>query len=105
MYPRGVECSVLPSSSSGGTIAAIVVSVLMLVVVIGAVVIILAVCVRRRKEKARSYSLNNSFRSTETVRSRVYINVIATSITQVPVLTITETVYNFILAAIVCREW
>ena len=101
-----MECFVFPSSGSGGIIAAIVVSVLMLVVVTSIVVIILAVCVRRRKKKARSYSLNNSFRSTETVRSRVYINAIATRITQVPVLTIPETVYNFcvpfIVAAIAC---
>ena len=69
------------SSVSGGVIAAVVVSALILVVAAAVAVILLATCVRRKK-RTRSYSLN-SFRSTETDRSRVYVNVTATSSSKV----------------------
>lgn len=83
MYTHGVECCFYSHSSvSGGVIAAVSVSVLILMVAAAVAVILLATCVRRKK-RTRNYSLNNSFRSTETDRSRVYVNVTATSISQV----------------------
>lgn len=81
-----VKFLLLLCSGDGGTIAAIVVSILLLVAGVVIVVLIILVIYTRRKKRIRRYSFNHSFRSTETDRSRIYINVTAATGPQVQLL-------------------
>lgn len=106
-FPLGVECFVFcpHSSGDGGVIAAVVVSVLILVGGAAVAVILLAVYVQRKK-KTRRYSFTHSLRSTETDRSRVYVNINATAVSQVTILYMTAQQFTiFLILTGLCGKW